>query len=105
VLDYWSNPGYPVFTIINIRNQWCNIPNKTNRLKPPSVKFSALWLGDRFTSGDKLWTKLSHSTARNHSSEELALEENGFGYIGSAVCSFEPDDMVVFAAVTKSTAA
>jgi hypothetical protein len=60
------------------------------------VKFSQLWVGDRFISGNRLWTKLETDTARNHSNQERALNERSWGYIGSSICSFEKDDIVDF---------
>ena len=71
------------------------------------VDFSELWVGDRFQTlyddgtplFNQVWTKLSHDTARQHSPEEIKLKERGYGYIGSATCSFEPDEKVRFVPV------
>lgn len=63
------------------------------------VKFSDLWVGDRFYSGKNLWTKLDHRTARQHSKQSISLREKGYGYIGDTICSFEPEDKVNFAPV------
>jgi len=68
------------------------------------VRFSDLWLGDRFQRLDaarspyqgEVWTKLGHDNARRHGPEEIRWGGKGYGYIGSASCSFEPDDFVKF---------
>ena len=74
------------------------------------VEFSELWVGDRFQTlyddgtplFNQVWTKLGHNTARQHSPEEIKLNERGYGYIGSATCSFEPDEKVRFVSVVLS---
>jgi len=58
------------------------------------VKFSDLWVGDRFYVGKRLWTKLDHRTARQHSEQSISLNESGYGYIGDTICSFELEDKV-----------
>lgn len=71
---------------------------------PKIVKFSDLTGGDRFKRLDvkdqpvpnEVWTKLYAGTARRHGPEETRWGGLSFGYIGSAVCSFEVDDRVLF---------
>lgn len=60
------------------------------------MKFDDLWIGDRFVSGETLWTKIDHDTARQHSEQSIALGELGHGYIGDMICSFEYEDEVRF---------
>jgi hypothetical protein len=64
-----------------------------------NLKFNDLWVGDRFTSGGRLWTKIAPDVARHHSSACLLLGERSYGYIGDHVCSFERDDPVAFVPV------
>lgn len=65
------------------------------------VKFKELWIGDRFLAHNGLWTKISKDTARQHCERELNLKERGWGYIGSAHCSFEePEYEVEFVPAT-----
>lgn len=74
------------------------------------VDFSELWGGDRFQAlyedgtpvSHQVWTKLDHNTARCHSTEEINLKEHGYGYIGSAACSFQPEEKVKFVPVVLS---
>ena len=71
---------------------------------PKIVKFSDLTGGDRFKRLDskdqpvqnEVWTKLYAGTARRHGPEETRWGGLSFGYIGSAACSFEVDDRVLF---------
>ncbi len=60
--------------------------------------FNDLWVGDRFTAANGLWTKLDHRTARRHSPESIALGERGLGYVGDTICSFDKTDEVIFEA-------
>lgn len=66
--------------------------------------FQQLWVGDRFTNGDTLWTKLDGQTARRHSPESISLGNSGVGYIWDTICSFDQDDLVVFCAVNHHDA-
>lgn len=63
---------------------------------PELVSFGDLWVGDRFKSGDVLWTKTRPDIARRHCKESVALGARGLGYIGDAICTFEPGDLVAF---------
>ena len=71
------------------------------------VKFRELWVGDRFRRLDasrkpyegEVWTKLDVDSARRHGSEETRWGGLSYGYVGSANCSFEPDDLVKFVPV------
>lgn len=60
------------------------------------MRFSELASGDRFTSGNTLWTKLDPDTARRHGSDSLRLGSKGYGYHGDAICTFERGDAVSF---------
>jgi len=64
------------------------------------IKFSELWLGDRFIplniKHSSLWTKVGVDTARKHSKQSQELKDNGYGYIGDVICSFNDDDIVIF---------
>ncbi|TWI54924.1 hypothetical protein IQ22_01829 [Pseudomonas duriflava] len=46
------------------------------------ITFAQLCPGDRFTlqDDDRLFTKLSDTTAREHSTHSINLKEEGFGY-------------------------
>lgn len=66
-----------------------------------SLTFKDLEVGDRFRAVDALWTKVGHETARKHSKASISLGELGYGYIGDALCSFEPTDPVVFVPVVE----
>jgi hypothetical protein len=46
------------------------------------ITFAQLRPGDRFTlqDDDRLFTKLSDTTAREHSTHSINLKEEGFGY-------------------------
>lgn len=71
---------------------------------PKSVKFSDLWVGDRFLEGERLWTKISAGVARCHGPESLLLGDRGYGYIGDNANSFDGHDVVQFIPPTlKST--
>ena len=71
---------------------------------PKIVKFSDLTGGDRFQRIDgndnpykgEVWTKLYAGTARRHGPEETRWGSLSYGYIGSATCSFEVDERVLF---------
>jgi hypothetical protein len=66
--------------------------------------FEQLCIGDRFqrvdgkkgTLTDECWTKIDNDTARLHSSASIKLGTRGHGYIGDAICSFDPTDKVKF---------
>jgi hypothetical protein len=60
------------------------------------TQFGTLWVGDRFTAYDNLWTKLGHDTARQHSESGLKLGDRGYGYIADTICSFDKHDAVTF---------
>lgn len=64
------------------------------------VKFSELCLGDRFIplnlESSSLWTKIGIDTAREHSKQSQSLKDNGYGFIGDAICSFDAGDAVIF---------
>jgi len=61
------------------------------------VRFDQLMVGDRFEAhGGKLWTKVDHDVARKHSKESMAMKDEGYGYIGDSLCSFELSDVVSF---------
>lgn len=64
------------------------------------MTFGDLTSGDRFTAYGALWTKLSPSTARKHSTDSLALGAKGYGYVGDSLCTFEQTDLVEFVPVT-----
>lgn len=68
--------------------------NNQSAEKP--LTFEDLYTGDRFKIGETLWTKIDSETARKHGASELNLRERGYGYHGSAICSFGPDDAVEF---------
>lgn len=61
-----------------------------------SIGFGKLWTGDRFRSGETLWTKVGADVARQHCPRSVSLGELGYGYIGDAICSFEREDLVFF---------
>lgn len=64
------------------------------------IEFKELWIADRFKlSNGSLWTKVGNDTARQHSKESINLKERGYGYLGDAICSFEPEDKVEFVPV------
>jgi hypothetical protein len=73
----------------------------------PIVKFSDLWVGDRFQRLDgnckpaqgEVWTKLDRTGARRHGPEETRWGGKSYGYVGSASCSFELNDLVKFVPV------
>lgn len=67
------------------------------------VTFDELTSGDRFWAVGSLWTKLTGSTARRHGQESIAKGEEGYGYVGDAICSFEAKDTVEFCPVTFIT--
>ena len=60
------------------------------------MRFADLWSGDRFVAFGTLWTKIDPDYARKHSKESIALAEQGHGYMGDTVCSFDRDDEVGF---------
>lgn len=66
------------------------------------VLFLELWVGDRFQTlrpdgtPVQVWTKLDSTTARQHRQSEIELKERGYGYVGSATCSFESSEQVKF---------
>jgi hypothetical protein len=67
------------------------------------VAFKELFVGDRFfDNAHRLWTKIGVETAREHCDKEISLYDLGYGYIGSAIYSFDPDDKVEFMPVRKS---
>lgn len=74
------------------------------------VKFKDLWVGDRFQRLDaarspykgEVWTKLDGTGARRHAPEETRWGGKSYGYVGSASCSFEADDLVKFVPVPIS---
>lgn len=79
-------------------------PKNPTTEESAGLKFKDLWVGDRFRCGESLWTCLDHRTARRHCDEGTALAERGYGYIGDAICSFEPDDAVEFVPVNQRAA-
>jgi hypothetical protein len=72
------------------------IPGEGVAPSKDQVEFDKLWCGDRFVAFGALWTKLDADTARKHSAASRGLQMRGVGYIGDAVCSFNPSDIVVF---------
>ncbi len=66
--------------------------------------FDQLCIGDRFQRvnktadvlADECWTKIDINTARLHSRVSIKLGIRSYGYIGDAVCSFDPTDKVKF---------
>lgn len=60
------------------------------------VFFGDLWVGDRFTAYNGLWTKVDWESARHHSNASRALASRGFGYIGDTLCNFEKESLVTF---------
>ncbi len=67
------------------------------------VTFKELFVGDRFLDdNDKLWTKICVDAAREHCDNEINLDELGYGYIGAAICSFEPDDKITFVSARQT---
>lgn len=70
----------------------------------PAIPFSKLWVGDRFKRMDsrglvidsEVWTKTDVKSARRHGPEETRWGADSYGYMGSATCSFEGNDLVKF---------
>lgn len=60
------------------------------------IKFEELTVGDRFNALNTIWTKLSATTARKHSTTSIELGSKGYGYIGDSICSFELEERVEF---------
>jgi hypothetical protein len=76
--------------------------NESGKAKQPEkVKFEELYLGDRFTAHDALWTKIDWHIARKHSKESRALRNDGFGYLGDTIVTFDRAEEVVFEAPTN----
>lgn len=60
------------------------------------MRFDALYVGDRFTAYDSLWTKIDVGVARKHSEDSINLGERGAGYRLDSICSFPDDDEAQF---------
>ena len=89
-------------TVSDLRNALytvcCRLQELESRIEETAkddVAFGDLFEGDRFLCKGNLYTRIDGSSARRHSSESIALNHRGHGYMDS-LCTFPPWEKINF---------